>query len=143
MVRNKMKISNVILLTISILVGLILCEASLWFLEPDDEGQLKTTRTTSSGTYKVLIPNANGISAGSAVTVNAAGYRGAYYPAARDPNTLRVMIFGDSHTMGVGAADTATYPAVVERILAQELPIQVLNFGVAGHQLREISFSPI
>ena len=48
------------------------------------------------------------------------------------------MICGDSHTLGSGVDDDATYPAVVGKLLVDDIRVQVLNFGVGGHDFRQI-----
>lgn len=133
-----MKFVNAALVLLSLVAGVIACEIILWLVEPLDDGKLITKRETATNTYSVLIPNAVGKRAGHNVTVNEAGYRGKFYSREREPATNRIMIFGDSHTLGIGASDRDTYPAVVERILRQKVSTQVLNLGVGGHDLRQI-----
>ena len=39
---------------------------------------------------------------------------------------------------GEGVDDDATYPAVVGKLLVDEIQVQVLNFGVGGHDFQQI-----
>lgn len=57
-------------------------------------------------------------------------------PRPRQPNTVRVLILGDSLTWGFGVADEETFVVRLETLLATtypELDIQVLNGGVPGY----------
>ena len=54
-------------------------------------------------------------------------------------NKTRILIFGDSHTFSMGADDNSSYPARVEQKLnAKTDRYETLNFGVLGHDLRQI-----
>lgn len=66
------------------------------------------------------------------VTVNRHGLRGPEI-ADRQPDTLRVLVVGDSFTFGVGARDDETFPARLEAILrGRGSRAQVLNAGAPG-----------
>ncbi len=68
------------------------------------------------------------------ITINSSGYRG------RELHTdkrgrFRIMVVGDSFTLGWGVEDDETYPAQMERILANEYHkegIEVINAGFAA-----------
>jgi len=67
---------------------------------------------------------------------NQDGYRGRLVPLDRTPKTLRILCLGGSTTYGSGVAQAdQTYPAHLERLLANDLPpgwegVEVLNGGV-------------
>ncbi len=65
---------------------------------------------------------------------NDAGLRDARNFAYEKPRgVLRVLVLGDSHTLGYEVRQEATYAAVLERYLASRgAPAQVMNAGVAG-----------
>lgn len=107
-------------------------------VEPENVGDILTQRSTPNGSYNVLMPGSTGQRFGGKISVNLAGYRGKRYPVERDAAVRRIMIFGDSHAAGVGVDDDATYPTVVGKLLLDEIRVQVLNFGVGGHDLQQI-----
>ena len=56
----------------------------------------------------------------------------------KDPNTARIMVLGDSLTYGKGVDVNDAYPAVMERILAADFRVEVLNLGINGSQSEQI-----
>lgn len=72
--------------------------------------------------------------------VNNLGLRGADQPIAKPPNTIRVVMLGDSFTMGKGVEDSETFSVGVQRILNERLAAcgsvlraEVLNAGVDSY----------
>ena len=74
---------------------------------------------------------------GALYRTNRHGFRGREYAARKPAGVFRVMVFGDSVTMGSGVEEHEAYPALFERRL-NELPpgrpmtYEVLNLGVPG-----------
>jgi lysophospholipase L1-like esterase len=67
-------------------------------------------------------------------TVNSLGYRGPEWDEARQQAALRVLVVGDSCTLGMGVGDEETYSAVLERALRERgLDAAVFNAGVSGY----------
>ena len=93
----------------------------------------------------VLRPGATSQPGAIPFRVNALGFRGADFAAHKPPRTLRVACLGGSTTWGGGCSgDAATWPAVLETLLAKALPpggpwdrVEVINAGVAGYTLME------
>ena len=56
----------------------------------------------------------------------------------RAPGVFRIAAFGDSLTYGEGVAVEETWPAVLERELARDHRVEVLNLGVSGSQSEDI-----
>jgi hypothetical protein len=72
------------------------------------------------------------------IHVNDLGMRDAPRKVAREPNTFRIAVLGDSFTEAMQVPLESTFPAVLERALAASGPfrgrkIEVLNFGVSGY----------
>ena len=67
---------------------------------------------------------------------NSLGFPGPEYPAARTPNSLRILVTGDAFTSAEGVDTDRAWPRVLERDLAARLPgrqVEVLNFAVTGY----------
>jgi lysophospholipase L1-like esterase len=56
----------------------------------------------------------------------------------RDPERFRIMVVGDSLTYGEGIDAFWTYSAQLERSLATESRVEVLNLGVRGHASEDV-----
>jgi len=70
--------------------------------------------------------------------VNRDGLRGKEPAVPKQKGTFRLIMLGDSFTMGEGVSDEQAFPAVLERSLAARMPVrvEVVNAGVD-------SYSPI
>jgi hypothetical protein len=75
--------------------------------------------------------------AGVPVKINRLGFRDPReYALEKTPQTIRILVLGDSVTFGHGAVYEATYPYLLEQRLRQwrpELEWQVWNLGVPGY----------
>ena len=72
--------------------------------------------------------------------INSLGLRGDAVVVKKPPNVFRVVCLGDSITFGEGVHEEQTYPELLQRILAKELPtmtVEVINAGVQAYGLRE------
>lgn len=67
--------------------------------------------------------------------VNRLGLRGREPDSPRRPGACRLIMLGDSFTMGEGVSDTQAFPALLEQSLAAHLPagVQVINAGVDSY----------
>jgi hypothetical protein len=74
------------------------------------------------------------------VRSNALGFRGPDRAETRaDPRTLRIQLFGDSYTYGIGAHEGETLADDLERLLRTrhpERPVEVMNLGMPANFLR-------
>ena len=69
------------------------------------------------------------------VSTNSDGLVGADTPVAKTPHEFRVVAIGDSFTEGVGAEASASYPAVLRRLLSAApgpTTYTVMNAGISG-----------
>lgn len=88
----------------------------------------------------VMAPSQHGWIDDGLVTVNALGFRGPEVAVPKPHGRFRVVVVGDSLTMGWGVADDETYAARFERLLHARFPgrdIDVLNLGVGGYDTRQ------
>ncbi len=70
--------------------------------------------------------------------VNAFGFRGADWPEAKAPGTVRGIVIGDSMVFGSGVADDETIDATLARRLRTArvgTAVEILNLGVQGSNL--------
>lgn len=76
---------------------------------------------------------------------NALGCRGRDYPLSRTDGTTRILVLGDSYTLGVGVHQEDTFSAKLERALQQDSAnagaarrsYEVINCGVSGYGTKE------
>lgn len=83
------------------------------------------------------VPNAT--THGHPFRVNRWGFRGEDFLARQEegPNTFRVMVLGDSLTVGQGIAEEDRYSNLLEKRLREKYPsvkIEVINLGVQGFE---------
>lgn len=83
--------------------------------------------------------NQRGIFSGVVHRTNSRGARGPEYAPQPPPGTFRIVVAGDSYTMGQGVPEALAYPAVAERLLnarGDGRRYEVINLGVAGFAIR-------
>lgn len=70
------------------------------------------------------------------IRINRYSQRGPDYPLQKERGELRIVVVGDSLTMGQGMRDEECYPAVLGELLAAQQPergrVRVVNAGVNG-----------
>jgi lysophospholipase L1-like esterase len=87
-------------------------------------------------------PSAHAFLMGVDVDINSAGQRDREYPTEKPPGTYRIMLLGDSTTLGWGVRLEDTIPKLLERALnsAQgQVPsrFEVINAGVGNYGTRQ------
>lgn len=89
-----------------------------------------------------LIPGWKGRGPGhERIRINAAGLRGREIDG-KTPETIRMVVIGDSFTFGLGVDEDDTLPMALDRALAAALgsgTVEVLNGGVPGYNLYQES----
>lgn len=72
--------------------------------------------------------------AGEEGRTNRHGLRDDDFPSEKPPGELRILVVGDSFTMGADVGQDETYAQVLEELLRRDLdgPVQVVNAGVGG-----------
>ena len=69
------------------------------------------------------------------LTTNSAGLRGAEISSDKPSEAFRIVVLGDSWTVGINVENELSYPSLLATILASEAAprrVEVLNFGVVG-----------
>lgn len=88
----------------------------------------------------VMAPSQQGWIEDSFIRVNALGFRGPEVVVPKPSGRFRIVVIGDSLTLGWGVADDETYAARLERLLRDRLPahdLDVINLGVGGFNTRQ------
>jgi lysophospholipase L1-like esterase len=88
----------------------------------------------------VIAPSQQGWIDDGLVSINALGFRGAEVALPKPPGRFRVVVVGDSLTLGWSVADEETFSARLERLLHDRFPKQdldLLNLGVSGYNTRQ------
>ena len=86
-------------------------------------------------------PNQRGIYRRCFYRTNDQGVRGPNYAATGDPDEFRIVVAGDSVTMGAGVSEEAAYPAQLELLLnagGGPWRYQVINLGISGLNVHKI-----
>ncbi len=65
------------------------------------------------------------------------GFRSGDWPQ-KSPQTLRIIVLGDSLTDGEGVAEAEAYPEVLGQMLNRTYRVEVLNLGVCGYQVSDV-----
>ncbi|MCP4204936.1 MAG: SGNH/GDSL hydrolase family protein [bacterium] len=71
------------------------------------------------------------------VEINSDGFRDHDYSIEKPPGTRRLVFLGDSLTFGWGVESDQTFEARLERILNDESPTEVLNFGTGNYNTEQ------
>jgi lysophospholipase L1-like esterase len=130
-------------LAMAMLVALVLCEvtARMFFdAPPDPTRQPQMGYLTDPDIRYVNVPNQRGWIDDGFVTIDSLGFRGREVDLPKPPGRLRIVIIGDSVTLGWGVNDADTFPAQAEAILRERFPgrdLEVINLGVGGYDTRQ------
>jgi lysophospholipase L1-like esterase len=83
----------------------------------------------------IFIDTARGDAAQWRLSTNSRGFRTPEFETSKDPGTLRVIVLGDSNSMGWLLDDEKTYPRRLEYYLGDlmERPVEVLNLAGGGY----------
>lgn len=135
MFKNKKKLKNFILLSVSIAIFLVLSEILCRFIieKPLETDYNLTIKSDNRLIRYKLIPNFTGKILGKDIKINPHGFREFEYPQKKEENVFRIAILGDSLTFGYGVNLNETYPKILENKLKTLGNYEVLNFGVSGY----------
>ncbi|MCC6405751.1 MAG: hypothetical protein IT453_01200 [Planctomycetes bacterium] len=149
--RRQWKIASV---TLGVTLLALELGTRLWVPTPLVPGQIPTPRITQpSSNHELpfeLKPGARDVvhypelgrwrAFDVSYEVNAAGFRDVLIPFAKAPGHVRVLLVGDSLTMGTGVPLEHTLSRQLEAILRADVGserIEVMNFGVLGFNTRQ------
>jgi len=126
---------NVTLVLVSITLGLGIIELYFRAFQP----QAIVPRYVESSSYGIRknIGNVDGLIITSEYRhgfhTNAQGFRGTKeYAIPKPRGTYRVIVLGDSATLGHGVEDHETFSAILADGMMSRRPIEVINMGVSG-----------
>lgn len=78
-------------------------------------------------------PNRDGFFYGAQIHTDSVGFRDRDFPVARVPGTKRIMLLGDSFTLGWGVPFDSTFSKQLEKLLNEHgHPTEVINTGVGN-----------
>lgn len=91
-----------------------------------------------------LLPSSSDNLLGHRILVNSFGIRDRYFSKDKPTSVFRIIVLGDSITMGPGVDSDQTYPKQLEFLLnsqSQGHKFEVMNFGVWGYNtVQEVDF---
>jgi lysophospholipase L1-like esterase len=90
--------------------------------------------------YKPNLKGYRGPSEPQGVTTNSFGFLGPEYSLEKPPGTRRVILLGDSLTVGWGNPQNSSYPRQLENVLNTQTNqhFEILNFSVPGYLLTQM-----
>lgn len=143
MIARRLKKLLIVALPASIVAAIAAMAAiEVWVrLSWDDARGRPGFFLTDAARGQRLAPNYDGWFAGVPVRINSLGFRDwRNYTLEKPPNTIRILVLGDSVTFGHGTLNETTYPYLLEVRLRQWRPDvnwQVWNLGVPGYNTRQ------
>ncbi len=126
---------------IALLMAFAICEigARLYFPRPpDDTRQPQIVYRSDPEVGYVISPSQQGWSNDGFMTVNALGFRGAEVALPKPAGRRRIVLLGDSVTVGLGVGDQDTFGAQLESELRRGgHDVDVVNLAVSGYNTRQ------
>lgn len=131
----RMRVGGLLLVCASVLISFLFVEA--YFRAFDPQPIVPRYVETSSYGIRKNIANVRGEMIvpeyRHGLTTNSQGFRGTKeYSVEKPPGIYRVIVLGDSVTLGHGVEDDQTYAAILEHKLSETGPTEVINMGVSG-----------
>ena len=136
---------NLSLMILSIGATLALLEIGVRIAKPQDlefwDSSAFRRLEVTSPHFVENIPNGRATFSGVPVAINSLGLRGDEITITKRPNTIRILVVGDSITFGYGIPVESTYAKVLERLLNTDATgtthYEVLNAGTLGGSLSD------
>jgi lysophospholipase L1-like esterase len=92
--------------------------------------------------FDLATPNIRGVYNGALYQANSAGFRGREYTELPPSGVFRIVVVGDSITMGSGVLAEEAYSALVEAALnarGKQARYEVLNLGISGANIHHVA----
>lgn len=137
---------NVIFALISLLVVFLLFEGGYRIYESFNSKSSDVVHVKSKNNVLMyeLAPNTSYEENGIIYRINADGFRDKEYNIEKSPETIRVVVIGDSVTFGAGVNLNESFTEVLENMLNEKHGVrgtdfskfedfEVLNFGISGY----------
>jgi lysophospholipase L1-like esterase len=144
MTRSRSGIgSKLALASFTIFVALVLCEIAARLVLPAPPNASREPQIqyfADPDIRYVFAPSQRGWIDDGLITVNAQGFRGSDVAVPKPSGRFRIVVIGDSVTMGWGVADDETFSVRLEQQLHQQFPnrdIDVVNLGIGGYDTRQ------
>jgi hypothetical protein len=134
--------SKLVLAAIAVLVASGVCELAARALlpaPPDETRQPRIVYRYDPEIRYVLSPSQQGWIDDGWLTINSLGFRGREVVTPKPPGSFRVVVIGDSVTMGWGVGDNET-SRPSSRNCCRRFPgrsVDVVNLGVGGYDTRQ------
>jgi lysophospholipase L1-like esterase len=133
------------ILVVSVCATLTLLEIGIRIVKPQDleywDSQSIHRILGTTPHFVENIPHGHANFVGVPVTINSYGLRGGEISRPKPPNTVRIVVVGDSITFGYGIPVESTYAKVLEKRLNINAPgktqYEVLNGGTIGGSLSD------
>jgi lysophospholipase L1-like esterase len=133
------------ILVVSVCATLTLLEIGIRIVKPQDvefwDSQSIRRILGTTPHFVENIPHGHANFIGVPVTINSYGLRGGEISTPKPPNTVRIVVVGDSITFGYGIPVESTYAKVLEKRLNDNAPgktqYEVLNGGTVGGSLSD------
>lgn len=131
----RSRVAGLLLVCVSALISLLLVEAYFRVFDPQpivpryvETSEYGIRKNIANVRGEMIVPEYR-----HNVTTNSQGFRGTKeYSVEKPSGVYRVIVLGDSVTLGHGVEDDQTYAAVLERELSKTRPTEVINMGVSG-----------
>ena len=142
--RSRPALSTAALLVSSIVVSLATVEVILRVIAHSEDARVHAVSPDLESfqrlesVFDLAKKNQRGVFKGRFYRTNSAGFRGPEYARGKPPATVRIVVIGDSVTMGESVDESETYSARVEHALNASGTgrYEVLNLGISGLNVR-------
>jgi lysophospholipase L1-like esterase len=87
------------------------------------------------GVLALMRPNVRGVFRRTLYRTNSLGVRGPEYSAEPEPGVFRIVVVGDSYTMGFGVEEDEAYVSVAQRLFSERRlgrRVEIINLGIGG-----------
>ncbi len=142
--RTRHALATAALLVSSIVVSLATVEVILRVVAHSEDARVSSVSPDLENlphlrsVFDLAKTNQRGVFKGHYYRTNSAGFRGPEYSREKPPATVRIVVIGDSMTMGESVDESETYSARLEQALnaSGKGRYEVLNLGISGLNVR-------